>query len=77
MGEGRPEGDVWFRGSRICVVQHNTALLFSRVMEECSVAGYSNVYSVQLCQQLMCYNSVKEHRNTQQHKQHSTLVEGI
>ena len=58
-------------------VLYNTTLLFSRVMEQCSVAGYSNVYSVQLCQQLMCYNSVKEHRNTQQHKQHSTLVEGI
>ena len=45
-GGGRPEGDVWFRGSRICVVHGSCSVehLPTVVLEGHGGAGYSTVH---------------------------------
>ena len=45
-GGGRPEGDVWFRGSRICVAHGSCSVvhLATVVLEGRGGAGYSTVH---------------------------------
>ena len=48
-GGGRPEGDVWFRGSRICVAHGSCSVVHlvhraTVVLEGRGGAGYSTVH---------------------------------